>query len=98
MLLFGILKALFFGISKANISNKYATFWLFKRQKCLMKLVLGNWHLNTRIWHFKRWHLMFMKLTPVSKRFQNLLVHKIYWENSFQNKMNCEAKTGLLQG
>ena len=29
-----------------------------------MKLVLGNWHLNAGIWHFKRRHLAFMKLTP----------------------------------
>ena len=39
-----------------------------------MKLVLGNWHLNTRIWslkrwrlkrwHLKRWCLALMKLTP----------------------------------
>ena len=31
-----------------------------------MKLVLGNWHLNAGIWHFKCRHLAFMKLTPDS--------------------------------
>ena len=30
---------------------------------CFIKLVLGNWHLNARIWHFKCRHLAFMKLT-----------------------------------
>ena len=29
-----------------------------------MKFVLGNWHLNAIIWHFKRRHLVFMKWTP----------------------------------
>ena len=29
-----------------------------------MKLVLGNWHLNARNWHFKCRHLTVIKLTP----------------------------------
>ena len=29
-----------------------------------MKLVLGDRHLNARIWHFKRRRLAFTKLTP----------------------------------
>ena len=61
---FGVYNTLFFGVSNANINNKYATFWRFKCQKCFKKLVLWNRHLNAIIWNLKCRRLAFMKLTP----------------------------------
>ena len=38
-----------------------------------MKFVLGNWHLNTIIWHFKHRRLVFMKLSPGWERLNYLV-------------------------
>ena len=63
-----------------NVQYLYdnASFWRFKCQKCFKKLVLGNWLLNPRIWHFKHRGLAFMKLTPGVKT--ALVVHLVLSE------------------
>ena len=59
------LKCLFLrAFKKPILAIKIQLFGHFKCQKCFMLLVLGNWHLNARIWNFIRQHLAFMKLTP----------------------------------
>ena len=65
-----------FGILNANISNKTPVFWGFICQKCIMKLVIGNLHLNTRIHPFKCWRLAIMKLTPLDHK-SSSRIHQI---------------------
>ena len=38
-----------------------------------MKLVLGNWHLNARIWHLNCRRLAFIKLTPGCCRYYSAM-------------------------
>ena len=45
---FVILNAQISNISK--ISSKHAAVWHLKCQICFLKLVIENWHLNTKIW------------------------------------------------
>ena len=60
-MLFGVLNATYFCILKANFDSINTTFWCFKRQKLFCEI--GNWQYQRLA--FKRWHFVFMKLTPV---------------------------------
>ena len=62
-----------------------------------MKLILGNWHLNTRIWHFNCRRLAFMKLTPGLNQFCFFFRTRLQWINAFRSAIENSGQSVRLQ-